>query len=216
MKNPIALLCLLLATLWGCGVDERVQIEESREVDPAEYDGARERTAAERLGFSERPAKGDVEDDAASEPAPEPAAESPLAWDAPETWERQPERAMRLATYTTGGCECYITTLSGLAGGVAANINRWRRQMGQPPLSEEELAALPTLNVLGRETPFVTIAGAYTGMSGEERPGYLMYGMVCPLEGETVFAKMIGPEAQMRAEADRFAAFCESLRRQEP
>ena len=206
-------ICIALFTLsaiaLGCGPGERVAIDTTREVDPAEYAGAKDMSTAERFGYEPR----------ANTPAPQtPAAgeeaAAGFAWDAPDAWQRQPDRAMRLATYTHGTCECYITTLAGPAGGVAANINRWRRQMGQPPLSEEELAALPRLDVLGRAAPFVTIAGAYTGMSGEERPDSLMFGMVCPLDDETLFVKMLGPEAEMRAETGRFTAFCESLRRE--
>ena len=46
-----------------------------------------------------------------------------LTWTEPTNWERGPERNMRVVTYVPGGrqnTECYITVLSGRAGGVEA------------------------------------------------------------------------------------------------
>ncbi|HNR32703.1 MAG TPA: hypothetical protein PKI11_17565 [Candidatus Hydrogenedentes bacterium] len=137
-----------------------------------------------------------------------------LHWDAPEGWELAPARPMRLVTYRAGGgaCECRAFVLSGEAGGLAANINRWREQMGQAPLSADELAALPRWTVFGREAVYVEIAGDYTGMSGDKQPGQLFFGLVAPFGDSTLFVIMVGPEAAMAQERDHFAAFCQSMR----
>jgi len=137
-----------------------------------------------------------------------------LQWTTPAGWNREPDRPMRLATFTTAGgaVECYVIVLAGSAGGVAANINRWRQQMGQSALSPEEIAGLPKLQVLGQEAPLVTITGDYAGMSGEIKTGQTLMGTVCPWGDQTVFVKMIGPEAAVTAEAGAFTAFCESLK----
>ncbi|MBP8131524.1 MAG: hypothetical protein KA184_18240 [Candidatus Hydrogenedentes bacterium] len=148
------------------------------------------------------------------------AAEAPangaqgLQWDTPAGWEQAPARPMRLVTYTAhdGVCECRAFMLSGTAGGVDANINRWRDQMNQPPLSAEELAALPRWPILGREAVYVEIQGDYTGMSGATLPGQLFLGLVAPYKESTLFVIMVGPEAQMAQEKDNFAAFCKSMR----
>lgn len=135
-----------------------------------------------------------------------------LDWDAPESWEQAPDRPMRLVTYTVGEAECYVAVLSGPAGGVEANVNFWRQQMGQPPLPKVELAALPKLTVLGQESPMVEIKGEYTGMGERRDPGYAMLGVICPLDGQTLFVKMVGPEATLAEHTDEFQAFCTSLR----
>jgi len=121
---------------------------------------------------------------------------------------------MRLATFTAAGgaVECYVSVLAGSAGGVAANINRWRQQMGQSALSPEEIAGLPKLPILGTEAPVVTITGDYAGMTGETKTGHKLIGTVCPWGDQTVFVKMIGPEAAVTAESGNFTAFCESLK----
>lgn len=68
-------------------------------------------------------------------------------WTAPESWRAVPgERPMRLATYeipdTNGPVEVAITRFPGDVGGMLANVNRWRGQIGLAPLSEADLPAL--------------------------------------------------------------------------
>lgn len=136
---------------------------------------------------------------------------SKLTWNAPADWVQGPDRDMRLVTYTTGEVECYVTVLGGDGGGVEMNINRWRGQMGQTPLSATEIAALPTLKMLGRKCPVVAIRGAYSGMDGTPQDGYMMMGVSCILPGNALFVKMVGPEAAVTAQLSSFGAFCESM-----
>jgi hypothetical protein len=122
---------------------------------------------------------------------------------------------MRSVTYSpseNSPAECYVAVLGGSAGGVEANINRWRQQMGRTPLSPAEIDSLPKIQVLGQACPLVEISGSYTGMGGEQHQDYMMLGVVCSLPSSSVFVKMIGPEAEVRAERDNFVVFCESLR----
>jgi hypothetical protein len=138
-----------------------------------------------------------------------------LAWSQPEGWKPKQATPMRLASFQAGAspeCECYVVALEGDGGGIADNINRWREQMGQPALSPEETAALPTLVVLGKPSPLVEVTGSYTGMTGDAKEHFYLAGVVCLLEGRSVFIKMTGPEKETRPELDRFKAFCQSLR----
>jgi hypothetical protein len=143
---------------------------------------------------------------------------SPYAWTVPEGWTEAPPTSMRVANLkltADPSAECYAALLQGVGGGVDANINRWRNQLGQPELKPEEIAALPKIDVLGKQCPFVEISGNYTDMSGKEHPGAMLYGAVCVLENQTLFIKMTGPEAVVRGEKDRFTAFCASLKQRE-
>jgi hypothetical protein len=139
-------------------------------------------------------------------------AESEYAWDAPEGWTQGPPRMMREATFTVGGVECYMAKLSGVAGGMEANINRWRGQMQQPPLEAKDIAALETVDMLGLPAKMVEVTGDFQGMSGESQSGAALVGAICPLEGSTLFVKMTGPAAEVQAQRDSFIAFCESVR----
>lgn len=139
-----------------------------------------------------------------------------LAWDLPEGWKEIAPTQMRAANFTipaAPGLECYVTVLPGGGGGLPANINRWRKQMGLGPLSEEELAALPRVRLLGAPAPFLQMDGTFTGGSVEGgSPGYTMAAVALDRPNSAVFVKMVGPSAAVRAEIDRFKAFCASLR----
>lgn len=137
-----------------------------------------------------------------------------LFWATPDGWVRGRDRSMRLVTFSPGGSadtECYITVLPGEAGGLSANLNRWRSQMGQPALSLDEIGALERREVLGAEGVFIEIDGDFTGMSGGTTQGAGFLGMVCRVGDGTLFVKMTGPASAVGAERDNFFAFCESL-----
>jgi hypothetical protein len=136
----------------------------------------------------------------------------------PEGWEKAPDRAMRVVTFKTPeGVETYVSVLSGMAGGAAANISRWRNQMGvAEPVTAEQLEALPKIEVLGQQAPLVEIPGSFKGMSGEEQPNSMLIGTVAETPGQTVFVKMTGPEAAVQANKDKFVAFSQSLKLNQP
>ncbi len=108
--------------------------------------------------------------------APGPASEqasggapdlaSLLDYDLPPGWEEVPPTQMRLINLRPAGdpdAECYLALLPSSGGGVAANVNRWRGQLGLEPLDEEGLNALPHLSLLGAQGVLVDFEGAYAG-----------------------------------------------------
>lgn len=138
-----------------------------------------------------------------------------LAWDAPDDWVQAAPRPMREVTFNmgdSGAIECYVTILASTGGGVAANINRWQQQMGQPVLSAEALAALETVSVLGVDSPIVEVTGDFTSMRGDSKPNHTLLGLVCMRATDAVFVKMIGPADSLPGYKDVFKAFCMSLR----
>jgi hypothetical protein len=149
--------------------------------------------------------------EAASPPAKSGDA---LGWSIPPGWTMGPPKPMRVATLLAGAkgeAECSVTTLPGAAGGVAANLNRWRAQMSEGPLGDEGIAALPKVKVLGADTPLVEATGDYTDMQGAKHEKYALLGVACPQGGRTVFVKLIGPADTVRAEREHFVAFLGSL-----
>jgi len=89
-----------------------------------------------------------------------------LAWQAPDGWVDARTKGLQLANFRVGPAgeaECYVTVLGGTAGGVAMNVNRWRAQLGLPEASEEEIAALPKVSMLGGEAVLVDVEGTYGG-----------------------------------------------------
>lgn len=78
-------------------------------------------------------------------------ADSEWPWVAPAGWRAVPgERPMRLATYEIpvegavdgGAVEVAVTRFPGDVGGMLANVNRWRGQIGLPPVGQDDLDAL--------------------------------------------------------------------------
>ena len=140
--------------------------------------------------------------------APPPSAkQSPLAWTEPEHWQRARDRFRREVTFTIGEAECWISLLGSDGGGLRANVDRWRGQMGLGPLGAGEQPTLDTFDMLGQRAQMIEIEG------GGKQAGRSMLAAFGPFGRDTVFIKLIGPAEVVDAERAAFDAFCRSLRR---
>src|SRR5262245_52740927 len=66
-----------------------------------------------------------------------------LRWTTPKGWTERAGDGMRAATLVPPGrgrAEVTVVALPGEVGGELANVNRWRGQLGLPPLEEGALA----------------------------------------------------------------------------
>lgn len=122
---------------------------------------------------------------------------------------------MRVANFSIGegadAAECYVTSLAGDGGGVLANLDRWRAQMGAQPLSSAELAELARVTICGVESPVLEMSGDFAGMGGEVQTGSGLLGAVAPLADRALFVKLVGPAATVAEQRETFLVFCESL-----
>ncbi len=187
----------------ACGQDATVQeITETRTADhtapiPAGL------TSAQRFGVR-----------MAANPAPS-ESQLPFTWDVPQGWIEAPANSMRLVNLVPAGdnrAECYLTVLPGGGGGIAANVNRWRKQMSLEPYSPEELTSLPKRPLLGQEAIYVEFEGMYKGMRGDRNePGYKLAGLILPLNDQGLFVKLLGPKDVVDREMAHFTDFCSSL-----
>jgi hypothetical protein len=139
-----------------------------------------------------------------------------LVYDTPEGWTEKPGSMMRDINFTfgpNGEGECYVARLPGAGGGLAANVNRWRGQMAAAPLSEEELAALPTRSLFGQPARFVSVDGSFSpGMGSDQSfPDYRLMGLILAGEAGAVFVKMTGPKALVEQNSAAFDQFVTSL-----
>ncbi len=154
----------------------------------------------------------------AAPPAPDnAAAPAAFTWKTPDGWTESPAGSpMRVVTFRFGPNsegECYIATLPGQAGGRLENFNRWLTQMGEPPLEETELELQPPVFMFEEEVPMLITKGTYTGMDGDAHPGFALLGALAELDGQSVFVKLVAPEALANEHSQRFAAFCAGLRK---
>lgn len=133
-----------------------------------------------------------------------------LRWIAPAGWQEKPAAAMRKATFVISGAngataELAVTAFPGDVGGDLANLNRWRGQLGLPPVTEVEFAgAVTRLKVNGLA---VTLADLTGGGGSPQR----LLGAMVPHAGATWFFKLTGPAALVAAEKPAFLSFVQTL-----
>ena len=200
----------------GCGnPPDQVEITESREAGP-HRPPPREMTSAERFGFAAQlpPGHPPIDNTQLAGSVGASSRSSDITWDVPDGWVQGAPRPMRVVTFHAGGnraIECYVSEIGGRGGGIEANLNRWCGQMGKPPLKEDAIQQLPRITVLGQSAPLLSLRGDYQGMRGDSRKNSLLLGTIAITGAETVFVKMIGPEARAEDQREAFVAFCESL-----
>ncbi len=148
------------------------------------------------------------------QPKPSGGTTGPVVskWRAPEEWQKAADRPMREVTYRIGQqTECYVSVLGGDGGGLRPNFDRWCSQMGRQPLTDEEIASLPTVSMLGTSGLMARLGGSYTGMGGEKIEDAAMLVVACFLADRAVFVKMIGPADEVDANRAEFEQFCSSM-----
>jgi hypothetical protein len=140
-----------------------------------------------------------------------------FSWVTPEGWSEagfDPSgmRFVNLQFGPKGEGECYLTILDANGGGMEANVNRWRGQMGLPPYSAEELGKLPTKPLLNREATYVDFTGDFKGFGvTEAQKDYRLVGLILPGPKFILFVKMTGPKDLVEKNMPAFDQFTQSL-----
>jgi hypothetical protein len=143
-----------------------------------------------------------------------------LIFAVPEAWKSsKPTSAMRKAQISapaakgdSAPAELVLFVFEGGAGGVDANIDRWRRQFtnedGDPPMVE-------TAKVKGKNVDVTRVeaAGTYKDPfgGGSPKPGYRLYGAIVQTDRAGYFFKMVGPEATMKSLKPDFDTMLSSI-----
>lgn len=158
------------------------------------------------------PSKVRFYDDKEEETGPR---EHPLLWTTPPGWTEGEPNQMRLIDLKFGPNqegECYLSALPGPAGGLEANINRWRGQLGLAPLTAEEIEKLPRRPFLGGQAHSITADGEYKNMGQEvAQKDYRLVGIIQQAPELTLFVKMTGPKALVESQMTAFEAFVASV-----
>ncbi len=134
-----------------------------------------------------------------------------LTWTAPAHWTSKAASSMRKATYVLTGAsgvtaELAITAFPGDVGGDVANVNRWRGQLGLPPVEAAELPALlHRSETHGLAITVVDLAGV------KQENTQRMLGAIVPFEGATWFFKLTGADALVATEKANFLTFVQSI-----
>jgi hypothetical protein len=192
--SAAATLALLVAG--GCSRDEVTHYRVPKEAAGAGVTPASVATAPPGMA-------GDVP------PPPPPSGESRLTWTLPAGWTQSLTGGMRYATLRTpvaGKLDVSVVVLPGPAGGELANVNRWRSQIGLPPLDASAMAK-------ARKT-LATKAGplAVYDFTSEGQQKTRVVAGLAEAGGSTWFLKMTGDEKPVATARAEFLRMLESLR----
>lgn len=139
-------------------------------------------------------------------------ARAALEWTTPTGWEERPPSAMRLVSFQVGAADCALTLLAGDAGGLKANVDRWRGQIGLPALGAAELEALPTTRFFDADAVLFDARGTYKGMSGGPVEDARLLGVLLVDPRGSAFLKFVGPASVVDAHVAAFTALAASIR----
>lgn len=133
------------------------------------------------------------------------AARSLFTFTVPSGWEEHPSPSAGRVFEFRAGASVVVTlsVLPGAAGGLVANVNRWRAQAGLDPLSPEDAGReVRSFAFLDREGHWVECAGARQAI-------VCVFSLGPP---SSVFLKMMGPPAEVAGQKTAFEAFARSLK----
>lgn len=143
-------------------------------------------------------------DVAAAATVPPAMTESPAAggtptWTVPAGWTTAPAGQFLVAKFAIAGdggaqAAVNISTSPGDGGGLAANVNRWRKQLGLSELTGAELTG-----------SVMTGGGAtFVEMTGDD---VALVGAIVTRPGQTWFYKLMGDASVVAGQKDAFMAF---------
>ncbi|MFT3782060.1 MAG: hypothetical protein QM790_08590 [Nibricoccus sp.] len=138
---------------------------------------------------------------------PPPPTDNTLTWSAPTSWKPKALGQMRKGSYSVPGdggeADLSVTMLAAAANPLLENVNRWRRQIGLPPVSEAELPA-QTTKLAANDLQFTVID--YTN-NGTHVVGAIVY------RGEEAwFFKLNGPDAVVASQKPAFIEFLKTVK----
>jgi outer membrane protein assembly factor BamB len=135
-------------------------------------------------------------------------------WKVPVQWvESKPSSTMIFRSFAVAGDEgakadITVSFFQGTVGGVLANVNRWRGQMGQPPVEQSKLESVTeSLATPDGKATLVDFMGtdAKTGQPAR------MVAAIVPHGDQTWFYKMMGDGKVVEAQKNSFVEFVKTV-----
>ncbi|MDA1274152.1 MAG: hypothetical protein O2960_08880 [Verrucomicrobia bacterium] len=136
-------------------------------------------------------------------------------WDIPSSWKPQPATSMLLGKFLVndadlGNAEVTISAFPGDVGGLLANVNRWRSQLGLPGVTAENIASVTSVIDVGDQKATL-VDMANSNPSGPAAAQRILVGVV-PNGGKTWFFKILGSDRIVDRERPGFMKFLQSIR----
>lgn len=135
-------------------------------------------------------------------------ATTPEGWQVGETTGVPFEAGLEYRTGTRTGIR-----VARIGGELVTVLGVWRRMLGCEPLDAEAIAALPRVPFLGADAILVEFTGDYVGLAdgSAKIPGARMLLVVHSDATGLVYARCLGPDAEVKAARAAFLTFCASV-----
>lgn len=137
-----------------------------------------------------------------------PQGADALAWSLPDGWSEETGTGMRIATLRSTrnpSVEITIIALEGTAGGELANVNRWREQIGLPPVDAAGLGS--TRKKVASKAGEIVVHELLNPTGNG-----IIAATVAPSVGHTWFLKMAGDTPSLIHVRDSFFRWLVNLR----
>lgn len=139
-----------------------------------------------------------------------------LIWDIPQGWkEEKLAYTMQTAVFSVADdgdknqslepAVASITILSGTAGGVFQNVNRWRQQVGLNPIQDEKTVLASAKKIKGK----LKRIKWYSIIENNSDQG--VFAAIIPDKDNTIFVKLIGPVKILKSNESKFITFVSSI-----
>lgn len=201
MKTHLAYLSLLVVALVACKRDSEIKVYRVSKA-PLEEPGP-----DQQMAIPANAPSPSMPADIGAGVATRDSSAPKIKWTKPESWTEVPPSAMRFASFSAGAndskVDVSLVTFPGEGGSDADNVNRWRQQIGLPPMTPADVATqVEPLKSDGADFSIVDIAGANarTLAAWTRRDGHVW------------FLKASGPSSAVEKEKPNFIKFVQSVR----
>lgn len=206
--RPLPFIALAVLLLIGCKDREITAYRAPKDPAPAAMPGMPATDTAASGPMANPPSPSDQSMANTAVPTATGAA---LTWTAPTEWTAKPTGPMRKGSFTVKGAgteaDLSITAFPGSTGGLLANLNRWRGQLGLTSIPENELDA-NAVHLDAGELHFTVVD--FIGTAGGKSTRIL--GAVVPHGSDTWFFKLMGPDTLVTREKPVFLEFLHTIK----
>lgn len=207
ISNCLPLFVFAAGVVWlaGCGNEEQIKVYR---VAKAPLENPPSTQPAPPPSSMSMPPNHPPVSGAGTSPAPTAAPTSGSTVPTPPHWEPQPLAQMRQASFLVRGedgatADISLVTLGPSSGDVLDNVNRWLGQLGQPPLTAEQLPQV--VQHLPGDIGHVAIVDlAGKPEQGDPNKDGRIIAAIAPAATGTAFFKLRGNPALAGAEKENF------------
>jgi len=141
------------------------------------------------------------------------SSEGKPGWQVPAGWTEIPGGQFLIAKFTIAAGEAKaavnVSTSTGDGGGLAGNVNRWRKQLGLAEFSTAEIGSeVKALEITGGKASLVDFSGKDARSGSPAR----LVGAIVPQNSQTWFYKLMGDASVVESQKDTFTKFVQGVK----